>query len=233
MGVTFRMAPVAAALAATLAGAGGCATAPAAPPPDLACLDLLRARGVAFSEGPYLKGVRTPVTLHGELFAPRLTPRHGRPAEMDCQLALALVEAAPVFRRAGINEVEYSAAYHYRNRRRSNQLSAHAAGLAIDVHVFRGLEREYVVSRSFERRPAQWRRLSQGRGGFQACLGRPRTSRGRALRFLACQLRLHDSFRVIITPDDNWDHHDHFHIEARPDASDGVRPAPPVRAGNS
>jgi hypothetical protein len=240
MGVTSRIgsprAPaglVAAASATTLLaalGASGCATAPATLPPDQACLDLLRAHGVVFSEGPQLRGVRTPVTLHGGLFAPRLAPRHGRPAEMDCQLAVALIDAAPIFRRAKIDEIEYSAAYHYRNRRRSNQLSMHAAGLAIDVHVFRGPEREYVVERNFERRPALWRKMRQGSGALQTCLGRPRTSRARTLRYLACQLRLNESFRLIITPDDDSDHRDHFHLEARPDTAATVKlPPPPAR----
>src|SRR5437773_11235567 len=107
--------------------AWGCATAPPALPPDQSCLAQLRARGVAFHEGPELRGVRTPVTLDGDRFSPRLTPRVGRPPQMDCQLAVALADARPIFGRLGIDQLEYSAAYDYRNRRHSNQLSAHAA----------------------------------------------------------------------------------------------------------
>jgi hypothetical protein len=202
----------------------GCASS--APPPDEVCLAMLRARGVAFTEGPALKGVRTPVTLDGERFSPRLAPRVGRPAQMDCQLAVALVEAGPIFRNLGITQLDYSAAYDYRNRRHSDQLSMHAAGLAIDVHVFHGDGREYVVARTFERRRGAWQSLQLRPGWFQDCVGRPRTAGGRTLRRLACRIRLDEAFRIILTPDDNRDHHDHFHIEARPDVAERLAAEP-------
>jgi hypothetical protein len=206
-------------LAAAAGGAlAGCAAAP--PPPDQTCLGILRGRGVAFTEGPALRGVRTPVTLDGNRFTPRLAARAGRPAQMDCQLAVALVEARPIFRELGITDLDYSGAYDYRNRRGSSRLSAHAAGLAIDVHVFHAGTTNYVVARSFEKRPAAWRALEQGKGGLQSCVANPRTARGRTLRSLACRLRMDNAFRIIITPDDNWDHRDHFHLEAAPNFTD-------------
>jgi hypothetical protein len=204
--------------AGALALAVGCASAP--PPRDEACLQLLRAQGVSFSEGPNAEGIRTPVTLDGARFTPRLTPRDRRPAHMDCQLAMALVQARPVFRNLGISELEYSAAYSYRNRRRSSRLSAHAFGLAIDVHTMRGNRRDYVVARAYERRWGRWQRMPPGPGWYQACVGRPRTPGGRTLRQLACRLRLDEAFRLILTPDDDRDHRDHFHLEAYPDVSE-------------
>jgi hypothetical protein len=201
-------------LVAALGGSlAACASRPPSQPPDEACLQMLRSRGVAFSEGPQLKGVRTPVTVDGARFTPRLYPRVKRPPQMDCQLALALVEARPVFESLGITQLDYSAAYDYRNRRGSSKLSQHANGLAIDVHVFHSGPREYVVAKSFEKRPGPWRALELGKGGLETCVANPRTPRGRLLRSLACQLRMDNAFRIIITPDDNWDHHDHFHLE--------------------
>ena len=193
----------------------GCASAP--PPRDEACLQMLRDRGVAFVEGPALEGVRTPVTLAGESFTPRLRPRGRRPAQMDCQLAVALFNARPVFASVGVSELEYSAAYHYRNRRRSSQLSAHAFGLAIDVHRMRSERGDHDVARNYERRWGRWQSARPGPGWYRSCLGRPRTRAGRTLRQLACRLRLDEGFRLILTPDDNRDHRDHFHIEAWPD----------------
>ena len=208
----------------TMAMLAGCASAP--PPRDEACLQMLRERGVAFVEGPALEGVRTPVTLAGERFTPRLRPRGGRPAQMDCQLAVALVHARPVFASVGISELEYSAAYHYRNRRRSNQLSAHAFGLAIDVHGMRSERGDHDVARNYERRWGRWQSAPPGPGWYRSCLGRPRTRAGRTLRQLACRLRLDEGFRLILTPDDDRDHRDHFHIEAWPDVAQRLkRPA--------
>ena len=140
---------------------------------------MLRERGVAFVEGPALEGVRTPVTLAGERFTPRLRPRGGRPAQMDCQLAVALVQARPVFASVGISELEYSAAYRYRNRRRSNQLSAHAFGLAIDVHGMRSERGNHDVARNYERRWGRWQSAPPGPGWYRSCLGHPRTRAGR------------------------------------------------------
>jgi hypothetical protein len=199
----------------------GCASVPVRES-DLACLRALQKRGVRFSEGPSVQGIRTPVTLDGDRFTPRLVPRDKRPAHMDCQLAMALLEVRPVFRSLGIDELEYSAAYTYRNRRRSNQLSAHAFGLAIDVHTLRSPTRDYVVARSYERRRGRWQHTAPGPGWYKDCVGRPRTADGRTLRRLACRLRLDDGLRLILTPDDDRDHHDHFHLEAHPDGSDGV-----------
>jgi hypothetical protein len=81
---------------------------------------------------------------------------------MDCQLAVALVEARPIFRNLDITELEFSSAYDYRNRRHSNQLSMHAAGLAIDVHVFHAPDRQYAVARAFEKRRGSWQSTPPG-----------------------------------------------------------------------
>ena len=173
----------------------GCASVPTVPP-DQMCLAMLRSRGVAFSEGPELKGVRTPVTLDGDRFSPRLTPRVGRPPEMDCQLAVALVEARPIFHNLGITQLDYSAAYDYRNRRHSDQLSQHAAGLAIDVHVFHGAGREYPVASSFERRRGSWQALQLKPGWFQDCVGRPRTDASTRAR-LPWQWKTNNRFQLF------------------------------------
>jgi hypothetical protein len=192
--------------------------------PDRVCLDGLRERRIAFVEWP-TKGVRTPVRILGPIGVVRLRshdPRlAGKPALMDCELARALFEVAPAFRAIGVRELLYSGAYQYRTRRGSSKLSEHAHGMAIDVHAFvldtasdenaGGTVAE--VSRDFEPRVGKWAVLPDA----AECIGRPRTEVGRLLRALACRLRASSILREVITPDDNADHHDHFHLEAYPD----------------
>lgn len=186
--------------------------------PDLVCLRYLAEMGIPFSDPGPTRGVRTPVELRGPVNGVRLAPRAGRPPVMDCELLRALYEATPALERAGIDELSFSGAYNYRTRHRSTQLSAHAFGLAIDVHVLRGRGGDLDVTRDFERGAGTWRGLVTRNGDIPACIGRPRTSKGRRLRRLVCELKHHSAFRVIITPDDDADHRDHFHIEAFPSA---------------
>jgi len=133
---------------------------------------------------------------------------------MDCVLARALVEAGGIFEELGITGLAFSAAFDQRTRRGSSEVSAHAYGLAIDVHVIRCAFGEYDVHQRFERGVGLWRGLRKDPGLLDACVGQPATKEGRVLRLLACRLKLHPAFRVIVTPDDDLDHQDHLHLEA-------------------
>jgi hypothetical protein len=187
-------------------------------PPDSACVEGLRARKVSFSESGPVKGVRTPVRIAGALGPIRLTMRDRRegalPPLMDCELARALLQTGPLFQSLGIKELVYSGTYQYRTRRGSTRLSEHARGLAIDVHslvMADGTVRD--VDRDFEKGVGRWELGEQ-----DDCVGSPRTEAGRLLRSAACRMRMSSVFREVITPDDNSDHDNHFHLEAFPDA---------------
>jgi hypothetical protein len=215
--------------------------------PDATCLAALRAAGISFLALQALEGVRTPVRLGDAVAGVRLVPRGARKPDMDCALARALWEAGPVLRALEIDALEFSAAYDFRKRRdargakagfarRSHieagpgpsqpgpeveapALSAHAHGLAMDVHAVHRRKRSLDVARDYEPRAGAWRKLRPGPGALAACVGAPRTQEGRALRELACRLKLHTAFRVVVTPDDNADHRDHLHLEVYPDAA--------------
>jgi hypothetical protein len=201
---------------------GGAEASPDGEPSDDACLRFLAERKVPFRAAAPVRGVRTPVELGGPLGGVRLVPRARRPPLMDCELLRALAEAVPVLAEAGISELSYSGAYDFRSRRGSNQLSAHARGLAIDVHAFRGPAGWLDVTRDFEAGAGTWRGLVPQAGDIAGCIGAPRTEAGRRLRTLVCRLKHHSAFRVIVTPDDNDDHRDHVHFEAFPDAATRV-----------
>jgi hypothetical protein len=185
--------------------------------PSAACLAGLRERGVSFVEQA-TKGVRTPIRLLGPALGPlRLVPRDQRAAGplpvMDCELARALLDAAPLFQAAGVRDLFFSGTYEYRTRRHSTKLSEHAHGLAIDVHQLGTVDGKiFDVQRDFEPGVGDW----TSRDPVQ-CIGSPEQPVGRLLRELACALRFNSAFREVITADDNSDHDNHFHLEAFPD----------------
>ena len=186
------------------------------PTADANCLRYLREHQVPFTLAPPTRGIVTPVEVTGSFGGIRLTPRGRRSALMDCELGRALVEAAPVFRGVGLTELSFSGAYDYRSRRGTGRLSAHAAGLAIDVHELTGRHGTANVAKDFERGVGRWRNLDPTEGDLDGCIGSPRTRDGRRLRRLVCRLKHHSAFRVVITPDDDRDHRDHLHLEAFP-----------------
>jgi hypothetical protein len=216
--------------AASLALALACAHAPVPQPeppverdePDAVCLRWLEEHHLAF-EPVELDDVRTPIEVRGPLGGIQLVPRAGRPPRMDCSLAQALAEAGPIFDELGIRTLSFSGAYDRRMRRNSPRLSEHAHGLAIDVHVLGTAAGDLDIARDFEAGAGAWRHLTPGEGALEACIGTPRTEKGRALRTLVCRLKLHSAFRVIATPDDDADHRDHLHLETFPDTLARVR----------
>ena len=56
----------------------------------------------------------------------------------------------------------------------------------------------------------------QGLGDEIDCVGRPMTEEALILRTVSCQLRRSGLFRLILDPDYDDAHANHFHIEARP-----------------
>jgi hypothetical protein len=190
------------------------------PPPGAAraCLQALGEAGVRFVPLGPLRGVRTPVEVVAPIGGVALVPRAGRPARMDCELARALAEAAPLLRRLRVDALSFSGAYDYRRRRRSRKLSEHAHGLAIDVHAVRTAAGWIDVERSFARDPGGWRWPSPGSGALAACVGAPAAAEGRLLRTVTCSLALHPAFHLVLTPDYDRDHHNHFHLEAHGDS---------------
>lgn len=195
--------------------------------PDRACLDALIADHVTFVEGPATKGIRTPIRVRSPLgpltLQSRVHDKRGAAGDgtlMDCVLARALLEVAPIFDAAGIRTLVYSGTYQYRARRGGTKLSEHARGLAIDVHVFIARDGTvFDVRRDFERGVGVWNTVTEP----EICVGEPDTPAGRLLRQLACRLRASSVLREVITADDNNDHDDHFHLEAFPDAATRMR----------
>lgn len=197
-----RMPLVATLTVAVLAGL----VAPAAAEPDpQACLDHLAAIGV-----PFKKAKKSGISIAVEITGPvgGVTFVHDEDAlVIDCSLAVSLAEAGRYLTALGVDRAGYSSAYSKRNVRGTNRPSKHSYGLAIDVHSFTGPSIGTLrVDRDFE----------QGLGDAVDCIGSPLTEGGALLEIAKCQLVHSGLFHLVLTPDYDDAHHNHYHLEARP-----------------
>ena len=178
--------------------------------PDAAasCLAALDALGVDYARTKR-RGIDIAVEVHGLLGGVELRAfDRPEPLVLDCSLVYSLARAGEVLRAHGIERVTYSSAYQRRNVRGTSRPSRHSFGLAIDVHSFAldDGQRVAVVKADYE----------QGLGDDLDCVGDPLTELGRLLRLVDCALASSGLFRIILTPDYDADHYNHFHLEALP-----------------
>ena len=178
------------------------------PSSGTACLQALDALGVTYKKAKR-RGVAVGVEVRGRLGGVEYRSYGGKdPLVIDCSLAFSLARAGELLRAHGIDRVSYSSAYQRRNIRGTSRPSRHSFGLAIDVHTFvlTGGERVAAVKLDYE----------QGLGEGSDCMGEPLTELGALLRAVDCQVSHSGLFRIVLTPDYDGDHYNHFHLEALP-----------------
>lgn len=169
------------------------------------CLDELDARGVSYHRIEQ-KGIAIAVEIDGALGGVTFHAAD-RALWLDCSLAVSLDEAGPYLTALGITDATFSSSYSRRNVRGTHKPSKHSYALAIDIHTFSGADIGSIeVSKDFE----------QGLGDAVDCIGAPLTEAGAILSTLRCQLVQSGLFRLVLTPDYDDAHHNHFHLEARP-----------------
>jgi hypothetical protein len=202
--------------------------APPAPPPAVrygrldraSCETELGVRGVVFTRVDEARGVLEPVRLGGPLHG--VTYHSGLPAAqratspleiVDCRLALALDDFARQLAAHDVVEVVHFSIYRPPSRGAvaSRHPSPHDRGLAIDAASF--VKRDGTkldVERDFH-----------GRIGEATCGGgagpHPATPEALELRRIVCDAADAKLFNVALTPDFNWKHRNHFHLEVRAD----------------
>jgi hypothetical protein len=170
------------------------------------CESELRRLGVEF-ERVKRRGIETGVLVKGGLGGVEYRQFRKQPLVIDCSLAYSLAVAGRFFAEHGIDRVTFSSAYQQRNVRGTRRPSRHSFGLAIDVHSFSGPELERItVVDDYE----------QGLGDEVDCIGDPLTDAGRLLRTLSCQFVRSGLFRIVLDPDYDADHYNHFHLEVLP-----------------
>ncbi|MCG8424246.1 MAG: extensin family protein [Proteobacteria bacterium] len=182
------------------------------------CFRALEELGVRYQrvERP---GIAIAVRVRGDLGGVTYRGYRKKPLVLDCSLVVSLAVAGRYMAQHGIERATYSSSYQRRKVRGTDRWSKHAFGLALDVHVFAGSAAgQLSVKDDYER----------GLGDDADCIGQPKTSAGTVLRQLTCQFLGSDLFRMVLTPDTDAAHHNHFHLEAKPWSE---RTDDPIEAG--
>ncbi len=170
------------------------------------CLAALDARGIAHKPASR-PGIAIAVEITGPLGGVTYVSPARTPLVIDCSLAISLAEVGPYLRALGIEQAKWSSAYSRRTVRGSGKPSKHSYGLAIDIPRFAGTEAgDLAVALDYE----------QGLGDRVDCLGQPATQAGAILKVMQCQLARSGLFHLVLSPDYDDAHHDHFHLEALP-----------------
>lgn len=173
------------------------------------CYDALDKLKIAYTALSAPTDVAMPVEVDGPLggvtFVAAADPQ--RPLVVDCSLVYSLAVAGAMLADEGVATAIFGDAYHHRVVKGTSRLSKHSFGLALDVHRFTDAAgRTLSVGADYEK----------GLGRGRDCLGRPDGDKARRLRLLWCRLERSELFKLVLDPDFDEDHRDHFHLQALP-----------------
>jgi hypothetical protein len=207
-------------LTATAKDAAGTALATAAvdvmvgDPMLASCREWLDLYGITYTTGPSNPGVPDPVTV--------TTPINGMPYRysgnanvratffMDCTLARSLVLAAPHMRSRGVVEVTDIGVYNYRcfgggtPPNCPNGISQHAYAKGIDIAgvkdtagIFYSVNDDWVIDPAAEK----------------TCEAATSNEKDAFLHELICAIKADKVWNIVLTPNYNADHRNHFHVD--------------------
>jgi hypothetical protein len=182
-----------------------------------ACEAELTRRGVPFSRVDEARGVLAPVRLTGPLHG--VTFRTALPAAkratspweiVDCRLALALDDFSVQLARHDVAEVIHFSIYRPPSKKWPGDkiASRHPGALAIDAGTFIKKDGTRLeVERDFHGR------IGAKTCGAEGAAPQPSTPEAVELRRIVCDAADARLFNVELTPDFNWAHRNHFHLE--------------------
>ncbi len=174
-----------------------------------AFLDLV---GQEYTVAPATRGIVDPVTLkmpiNGVPFRSGSSLRTTMLA--DCSLAKSLVLAAPHWRKRGIVEVTDLGVYNYRCINNDGTppnctigLSEHSFGNAIDLASFKDMAGEtYVVNDDWVIDPDD-----------HTCTAPTEPGKDTFLHEMICELKANKIWNIVLTPNYNSLHRNHFHVD--------------------
>lgn len=185
----------------------------------VSCEAELGKRSIAFERVAEARGVVAPLRLKGPIagvdFHSMLpaAQRKTSPYEIyDCRLVLALDDWARVLARHDVVEVVHFSVYRPPSAKTvlSGPGRRHTGALAIDAGSFKLRDgRSISVEKDFH-----------GRIGGKPCGGAAAGLPASAvtLRQIVCEAADAQLFNVVLTPDFNWPHRNHFHLEVTANA---------------
>jgi hypothetical protein len=187
-----------------------------------ACEAELTRRAVPFVRAVDTPNVLAPVRLQGPLRGVSihsvLSPAARAKSDseiLDCRLVLALDDFAGLVVQHGVVEIVHLSGYRPRSAHGCTPKYAgkqHCGALAVDVATFKRSDgTALVVERDFH-----------GRIGLPTCAPgagpNPPSAESTELWSLVCESARRAIFHVILTPNFNAEHKNHFHLEITPDA---------------
>ncbi|HKU39717.1 MAG TPA: extensin family protein [Polyangiales bacterium] len=183
------------------------------------CYSALAAEGVRFERVPAERaaGIDAPIVLSGDIHGIRVFggKQDAKANYLDCRLALALVEWAPLLQQKGVAGLQHYSMYRAdATIGSSNKTSGHARGRAIDVGSFelRDGRRLSVLE--------QWKNRKRG---APPCEVASSSDAEALMRDLACEAIEREIFQTVITPHYNDAHANHVHLEIGAPEAEWVR----------
>jgi hypothetical protein len=187
------------------------------------CYDGLQKLGVPWKKGPPRRGVVDPVQLESKLNGVTFRNSNGKdaPLYMSCLFAEKVANFSKAAAVLGVTEVNHLGIYNYRcigggsPDGRACRVSQHAYGRAIDFASFKAGNDTFIVEKDWTKRTAP-PKTCETKGG---------PSKDQFLRKLACEAGKTAGFNILLTPNYNAAHRNHFHADATPGANTvrGVR----------
>lgn len=173
------------------------------------CESELKKRGIAYTRVEEARGVVAPLRLDGPLsgvkFRSNLPAKQARVSPYDvydCRLVLSLDDFAKVLAKHDIVEVMHLSVWRPVSAKTplKGPGRRHTGALAIDAAIFKTSDgKSLSVEKDFH-----------GRIGAKPC---PAPENASELRKIACEANTAGLFNVLLTPDYNWAHRNHFHLE--------------------
>lgn len=177
------------------------------------CLSELERSGVNFRLAPSTKGITDPVYVGPQVDGVALRYRTSSKPDailVACEMVGHVRRLAGLVKSMGFDEIVHIGTYNYRNMRNptceknnSCKLSQHSYGTALDIHAIAkaGTKLTYSTLKDWVVTP------------MPTCPGKAKTEGDKALHSLACQMRAKNLFSIILTPNYNATHRDHFHVD--------------------